>query len=127
MDLLQARAYIVVLTRLISDTTQLALLIDERDEVLENLEIAETKYIQSFRLSTPDPSIADWEPPVAPHADPGNSMRPEISRPKPLSSATVSASSVFHDLCLDIDRNGDGGAGVGILHSARHRYHPHPM
>ena len=127
MNLLQTSAYSVVLTRLVSDTTHLALLIDERDEVLENLEIAETKYIQSFRLSTPDPSIADWEPPVAPHTDPGTSMRPEISRPKPLSSATVSVSSVCHDLYLVIDRNGDGGAGVGILHLARHHYHPHPM
>ena len=68
-----------------SDTTHLALLIDERDEVLENLEIAETKYIQSFRLSTPDPSIADWEPPVPPPKDePQTPPRPEISRPRPL-------------------------------------------
>ncbi|RDX50995.1 hypothetical protein OH76DRAFT_1507025 [Lentinus brumalis] len=69
----------------ICDTTTLALLIDERDEVLENLEIAETKYIQSFRLSTPDPSIADWEPPVPPPKDkPQTPPRPAISRPRPL-------------------------------------------
>ncbi|RPD82440.1 hypothetical protein L226DRAFT_528605 [Lentinus tigrinus ALCF2SS1-7] len=70
----------------ICDTTHLALLIDERDEVLENLEIAETKYIQSFRLSTPDPSIVDWEPPVPPPKDdePPTPPRPEISRPRPL-------------------------------------------
>ncbi|KAG5220622.1 MPN domain-containing protein [Salix suchowensis] len=49
------------------DTQRLALLIDERDEILENLEIAETRYISSFRLSTPDPSIADFQaPPVPP-------------------------------------------------------------
>ena len=64
------------------------MLIDERDEVLENLEVAETKYIHSFRLSTPDPSIADWEPPVPPQEEPLQS-RPSISRPKPLTSAVV--------------------------------------
>ncbi|KAI0698409.1 hypothetical protein C8T65DRAFT_660659 [Cerioporus squamosus] len=69
----------------ICDTTHLALLIDERDEVLEHLEVAETKYIQSFRLSTPDPSIADWEPPVPPPKDePHTPPRPAISRPRPL-------------------------------------------
>jgi len=62
-----------------SDTHELALLIDERDEILENLEIAETKYINSFRLTTPDPSIADFEPP-----EPQDPNRPYISRPKPL-------------------------------------------
>ncbi|KAI9065843.1 hypothetical protein FKP32DRAFT_1566891 [Trametes sanguinea] len=72
----------------IGDTGHLALLIDERDEVLENLEIAETKYINSFRLTTPDPSIADWEPPVPPPKDePEAPPRPQISRPLPLSSS----------------------------------------
>lgn len=55
------------------------MLIDERDEILENLEMAETKYISSFRVTTPDPSILDFVPP--PPADPS---RPYISRPIPL-------------------------------------------
>ncbi|KAI0639520.1 hypothetical protein C8Q77DRAFT_1043851 [Trametes polyzona] len=72
----------------IGDTGHLALLIDERDEVLENLEVAETKYINSFRLTTPDPSIADWEPPVPPPKDePESPPRPPISRPLPLTSS----------------------------------------
>ncbi|KAI0669781.1 hypothetical protein C8Q78DRAFT_976437 [Trametes maxima] len=70
----------------VGDTGHLALLIDERDEVLENLEVAETKYINSFRLTTPDPSIADWEPPVPPpKEEPESPPRPPISRPLPLS------------------------------------------
>jgi len=69
----------------IGDTTQLALLIDDRDEILENLEIAEAKYIRSFRLSTPDPSIADFQPHLSTIAEePGASTRPVISRPRPL-------------------------------------------
>lgn len=64
----------------IRDTQRLALLIDERDEILENLEIAETRYILSFRLSTPDPSIADFQPP--PPVEP--LARPYISRPRVL-------------------------------------------
>ncbi|KAI0375116.1 hypothetical protein BV20DRAFT_960185 [Pilatotrama ljubarskyi] len=72
----------------IGDTAHLALLIDERDEVLENLEVAETKYINSFRLTTPEPSMADWEPPVPPpKVEPEGPPRPPISRPLPLSSA----------------------------------------
>jgi hypothetical protein len=39
----------------------LALLIGERDEILDNLEVAETRYISSFKISTPDPSIADLD------------------------------------------------------------------
>ena len=79
------------------DTEHLALLIDERDQILENLEIAETRYISSFRTSTPDPSIADLEVPVP---DPAPAVqdvaprngRPEISRPRPLNSAAVHVS-----------------------------------
>ncbi|RXW19335.1 hypothetical protein EST38_g6518 [Candolleomyces aberdarensis] len=63
-----------------SDTQNLAILIDERDEILENLEIAEAKYISCFRVTTPDPSILDFVPPAVPH-DPS---RPYISRPLPL-------------------------------------------
>ena len=55
---------------MIRDTTHLAVLIDERDEILEQLEIAETKYINSFKLSTPDPSIADFYPGGAPPPPP---------------------------------------------------------
>ncbi|KAI0785000.1 hypothetical protein C8Q75DRAFT_777072 [Abortiporus biennis] len=70
----------------IGDTTQLALLIEERDEILENLEIAETKYITSFKLSTPDPSIADFVPvPATPPQSPSSTpSKPQISRPRPL-------------------------------------------
>ncbi|PCH34029.1 hypothetical protein WOLCODRAFT_113020 [Wolfiporia cocos MD-104 SS10] len=70
----------------IGDTTQLAHLIEERDEILEKLEVAETKYIQSFRLSTPDPSVADFDPPLPTiEEDPD---RPYISRPLPLAPAS---------------------------------------
>ena len=98
-----------------SDTTQLALLIDERDEVLENLEVAETKYIQSFRLSTPDPSIADWEPPAPPQEEP---ERPAISRPKPLSSASVSETQTLYAQFLSACRSVED-AEVEIPHLAR--------
>ncbi|KAK0246151.1 hypothetical protein EDD85DRAFT_803276 [Armillaria nabsnona] len=63
----------------ITDTQALAGLIQTRDEILGNLEIAETQYITCFRLTTPDPSLADWVPPSA--EDP---TRPHISRPRPL-------------------------------------------
>ncbi|KAJ7802228.1 hypothetical protein B0H14DRAFT_3092290 [Mycena olivaceomarginata] len=71
----------------ICDTQRLALLIDERDEILENLEIAETRYISSFRLSTPDPSIADFEPPAP---QDGSDGRPYISHPQPLRNTSTS-------------------------------------
>ncbi|KAJ7031058.1 hypothetical protein C8F04DRAFT_1365062 [Mycena alexandri] len=45
----------------VSDTQRLALLIDERDEILENLEIAETRDISSFWLTTPDPSVSNFD------------------------------------------------------------------
>ncbi|KAI0686067.1 hypothetical protein BC835DRAFT_1408645 [Cytidiella melzeri] len=78
----------------IGDTTQLALLIDERDEILENLEIAETKYINSFKLSTPDPSIIDFYPVPPPAQDQPPPVPPklEISRPKPLGDPVSTAS-----------------------------------
>ena len=53
---------------------------DERDVILENLEIAESKYIKSFRITTPDPSVLDFELSV-PASDPA---RPYISLPRPL-------------------------------------------
>ncbi|KAG7099739.1 hypothetical protein E1B28_001554 [Marasmius oreades] len=61
----------------VCDTQALAVLIEERDEILENLEIAETKYINSFKLSTPEPSLNDAEP-----FPPPDDSRPYISRPK---------------------------------------------
>ncbi|KAG6842425.1 hypothetical protein C0991_007555 [Blastosporella zonata] len=67
----------------IGDTHSLALLIEERDEILENLEIAETRYIGSFRVTTPDPSIADFQPSLPVDMD-----RPYISRPLPLKGQT---------------------------------------
>lgn len=51
----------------LSDTQRLALLIEERDVILEQLEIAETKYISSFRITTPDPSLVDLN--AAPASD----------------------------------------------------------
>ncbi|KAG6897962.1 hypothetical protein C0992_008352 [Termitomyces sp. T32_za158] len=63
----------------VGDTHSLALLIDERDEILENLEIAETRYIGSFRVTTPDPSVADFQPNLQLDTE-----RPYISRPLPL-------------------------------------------
>lgn len=78
----------------LSNTTELAVLIDERDEILENLEIAETKYINSFKLSTPDPSIADFFPSIPlmqiPDDPPPVPQKPEISRPRPLGTPAVS-------------------------------------
>ena len=67
-----------------SDTQHIALLIDQRDEILENLEIAETRYINSFQVTTPDPSIADYEPLPLPLPPPPDPTRPYISRPLPL-------------------------------------------
>lgn len=64
----------------------MGVLIEERDEILENLEIAEARYVQSFRLSTPDPSIADFQLPPVPEKD---GDRPIISRPKALAGNAV--------------------------------------
>ncbi|KZT02505.1 uncharacterized protein LAESUDRAFT_661940 [Laetiporus sulphureus 93-53] len=69
----------------IGDTTEIALLIDERDEILENLEIAETKYVQSFRFTTPEPSLQFQLPTIS--EEPNSTMKLEISRPRPLASA----------------------------------------
>ncbi|KAF8628209.1 hypothetical protein AX15_003997 [Amanita polypyramis BW_CC] len=64
----------------IGDTQHLAVLINERDLILENLETAESKYISSFRTTTPDPSVLDFELTVPPP----NPNRPYISPPQPL-------------------------------------------
>lgn len=69
-----------ILTDFARDTHKIAMLIEERDQILENLEISEANYINSFRVTTPDPSILDFVPPPPP-ADPN---RPYISRPIPL-------------------------------------------
>jgi hypothetical protein len=58
-----------------------AALIGERDLVLERLEIAEARYIESFKSVTPDPSVADF---FTEESDPA---RPSISRPRPLVTA----------------------------------------
>lgn len=104
----------------VSDTTQLALLIDERDEILENLEIAETKYIQSFRLSTPDPSIADYQPALPPISE--DPAKPEISRPRPLAGSTVSDAQFSLGKMSSNEssvRTGVEDAEVAIRHLAR--------
>lgn len=67
------------------DTGELPALIAERDQILQNLEIAEARYIASFRLSTPEPSIADL--PMPP--DDKEEMKARISRPKALGAANV--------------------------------------
>nr|GAT60500.1 predicted protein [Mycena chlorophos] len=73
----------------ICDTQRLALLIDERDEILENLEIAEARYISSFRVTTPDPSVADFEAVIP--KDPKDPNRPYISHPQPLRNQSQSS------------------------------------
>lgn len=67
----------------VCDTHNLALLIEERDEILEHLEVAETRYISSFKISTPDPSIADLEV-LAPSGSGETPSRPHIGRPRAL-------------------------------------------
>ena len=79
-------------TNCYSDTEHLAFLIDERDDILDHLEMAETRYIASFRMSTPEPSIADFEVQPLGMAS-GVPARPEISRPMPLAGSGVWRSS----------------------------------
>ena len=55
-------------------------MIAERDHILGQLEMAEARYIASFKLATPDPSVAD----LGPSSDGGNSLKRRISRPKAL-------------------------------------------
>jgi hypothetical protein len=59
--------------------------------ILENLEIAETRYISSFRLTTPGPSIADLQP----RPPPQEPDRPYISRPRALGGSVVRPSVSF--------------------------------
>ncbi|KAJ7029029.1 hypothetical protein C8F04DRAFT_47955 [Mycena alexandri] len=74
--------YLLQLTRH-SDTQRLALLIDERDEILENLEISETRDISSFRLTTPDPFVSNFDLLAQ------DSSRPYISHPQPLRNSST--------------------------------------
>jgi hypothetical protein len=67
----------------VCDTHNLALLIGERDEILDNLEVAETRYISSFKISTPDPSIADLDV-LALSGSEETPSRPHIGRPRAL-------------------------------------------
>jgi hypothetical protein len=82
-----------------SDTRNLALLIEERDEILDNLEVAETRYISSFKISTPDPSIADLEIP-APSGSEEAPSRPHIGRPRALVGSVIT--SVYHFISLGL-------------------------
>ncbi|KZS96094.1 hypothetical protein SISNIDRAFT_451774 [Sistotremastrum niveocremeum HHB9708] len=70
----------------ITDLGHLCDLITERDVILNHLEMAETRYIASFKLSTPDPSIMDIDQMALIHAAPEtpNEGRPFISRPRAL-------------------------------------------
>lgn len=86
-----------------SDTQRLALLIEERDIILEQLEIAETKYISSFRVTTPEPSIADLNP--APGRD--SEGIAYISRPRVLGGTVrphLSDDQVILFMELPLDR-----------------------
>lgn len=80
--------YISNATLFYRDTSHLAILIEDRDEILEKLEIAETRYINSFKLTTPEPSI-DYLPSTIPVSDqpPPVPPKPDISRPRPLGAA----------------------------------------
>ncbi|KAF8527839.1 hypothetical protein BU17DRAFT_73534 [Hysterangium stoloniferum] len=76
----------------IADTTRLSGLIAERDMILNNLELAETKYINSFQLSTPLPSVDNYplqeEPPHETVAS--ARLKERISRPKTLGGSSRS-------------------------------------
>ncbi|KAI0308375.1 hypothetical protein B0F90DRAFT_1807574 [Multifurca ochricompacta] len=67
------------------DTQRLSLLIEERDEILERLEIAEAKYIASFRMSTPEPSFVDLN--LTPAG--GTHGITHISRPRKLTGSSA--------------------------------------
>ncbi|KAJ7020810.1 hypothetical protein C8F04DRAFT_1316461 [Mycena alexandri] len=67
----------------VSDTQRLALLIDERDEILEYLEISETRDISSFRLTTPDQFVSNFDLLAQ------DSSRPYISHPQPLRNSST--------------------------------------
>ena len=68
------------------------MLIEERDRVLDQLEVAETRYVSSFKISTPDPSLADMPIPQPPPKDDDElgALKRTISRPR----ALIGSSSV---------------------------------
>ena len=76
----------------LSDTQRLAMLIEDRDIILEQLEIAETKYISSFRVTTPDPSLIDLN--AAPPGDTDGIAY--ISRPKVLGGSAARRVCTFY-------------------------------
>lgn len=84
-----------------SDTHNLALLIEERDEILDNLEVAETRYISSFKISTPDPSIADLEV-LAPSGSEETPSKPHIGRPRALVGSVIVSMYRFISLGLTV-------------------------
>jgi hypothetical protein len=99
----------------LSDTQRLALLIEERDIILEQLEIAEAKYISSFRVTTPDPSLLDLN---APPTDTDGIAY--ISRPKVLGGTAARRVCTFY--LLDVlflirlpSKQAAGGEGVATL------------
>jgi hypothetical protein len=84
-----------------SDTHNLALLIGERDEILDNLEVAETRYISSFKISTPDPSIADLDV-LALSGSEETPSRPHIGRPRALVGSVIISVYCFISLGLTV-------------------------
>lgn len=64
-------------------------MIEERDYILQQLEMAETKYISSFRLATPDASMADLS---APPEEEHGGLKMRISRPRALGGSKASTS-----------------------------------
>ena len=89
-----ASAYVLPFS---SDTTRLAALILERDVILNNLELAETRYINSFTLSTPSPSVVDFEAPQEPKAPPPDEgLKQRIGRPRALSGSMVRRPAPIH-------------------------------
>ncbi|KIJ45476.1 hypothetical protein M422DRAFT_59699 [Sphaerobolus stellatus SS14] len=75
----------------ISDTYRLSELVDERDLILNHLELAEIQYIKSFRQSTPSSSVADLEVPEE-IPEPSTNIKLQISRPKALGGSSKSRS-----------------------------------
>lgn len=99
MGALQLIYYITLTTFCPSyrDTLNLSQLIDERDVILNSLEMAEIQYINSFRLSTPASSINDLEiPEEISEAGPATtSLKQQISGPKALHGHSVSETLIF--------------------------------
>jgi hypothetical protein len=84
------------------DTTRLSKLIAERDIILNNLELAEAKYIDSFQLSTPLPSVDDYPLHEEPFQEKLASARlkERIGRPKALSGSSVCNSHLLYIIVI---------------------------